>query len=184
MNKSTVTSPAIVAILFLSAIVCVVALLWLPIKGIWWLYTNSRTAAHKQAVVVGQQWMQQVEEAFAPIPEEVVAAEPITGAELTVVAEADAVEAPIQGVSMPDAAVEVSSATQEILSLQQAIIEELRQLPTTKRRKAWTAICRHTNVSGGTKLRNHSLERQAKFLMNEQIPLHEIAKAVKTALAA
>ena len=185
--KSTATSPAIVAILFLSAIVCALALIWLPIKGIWWLY-NSRTAAHKQAVVAGQQWMQQVEEAFAPnlSQEEAVAVtDPLIGEEeVMVVAEIDAVETSSQEVFTP-LTVENSSVIQEVPSLQQ-VINELSMLPkqAAKRRKAWAAICRHTNVSGGSKLRDSDLESQATFLVNKQVPLHQIESAVQTALVA
>jgi hypothetical protein len=185
--KSTATSPAIVAILFLSAIVCVLALIWLPIKGIWWLY-NSRTATRKQVVVAGQQWMQQVEEAFTPISEQekaVAVTDPLVGEEeVMVVAEIDAVEPSSQEVFTP-LTVENSSVIQEVPSLQQ-VINELSMLPkqAAKRRKVWAAICRHTNVSGGSKLRDSDLKSLATFLVSKQVPLHQIAKAVKTALAA
>src|SRR3569832_2105770 len=104
--KSTAASPAIVAILFLSFVVCILALIWLPIKGIGWLY-NSRVAAQKQAVAAGQQWMHEVGEAFAPIPvekEAVVVAQAVTVQEVSVVEDVEvnvAAEVPIEEASTP-----------------------------------------------------------------------------------
>jgi hypothetical protein len=170
--KSTATSPAIVAILFFLLIVCILALIWLPIKGIWWLY-NSRVAAQKQVVAVGQQWMQEVGEAFAPIPaqeEAVAVVQAVTGQqeEVTVVEEIDmAVEAPIEEISAPTAVETLTTAQEDVPDLQQ-IINELRQLPrgATKRRQVWTAICKATQVSGGTKFRDSDPQSQATFLMH------------------
>jgi hypothetical protein len=188
--KSTVnSSPAIVAILFLSAIVCVLALLWLPIKGLWWLLYTSNIATDKQVAVSGQQWMTEVKEALAPIPEqeEIVAisnnSSLIEEEGKSMAAETSAVEISVQDVSIPLTTVE-EITTQETSSLQQAIINELRQLPTGKRRNAWGAICHHTKVSPkGKKFRNRSLESQAHFLACEKVPLPEISKAIQTALA-
>lgn len=175
-NKSNLHTPAFVGILFICGIVCILALAWLPIKGALWLY-QSKVAAQNQAAADGRQWMEQVKEAVMPIPVEEVVTQPSPKNE-------ERTEEPTGTSTTVLDAVEKTEPTTP--DLQKAIIAELRQLPnqTTKRRKAWAAICRATKVTGGTRVRDGNLETQADFLLKHQVPLHRVSEAVKTVLAA